>query len=75
MKLVQDARNEKDALADNIEIYAAVKNESCTKKQIQEKLQARLRVTPKVLICDEELVKEQVYTSGSRKPVRFIDRR
>ena len=64
-----------DALADNIEIYAAVKNESCTKKQIQEKLQARLRVTPQVFICDEELIKEKVYASNSRKPVRFIDRR
>ena len=63
------------ALCDNIEIYVAVTNPACTQTQIEEKLQARLRVTPKVLICDEELVKEQVYTSGSRKPVRFIDRR
>ncbi|MCX5698231.1 MAG: AMP-binding protein [Candidatus Omnitrophica bacterium] len=62
-------------LCDSIEIYAAVTDPACTQTQIQEKLQARLRVTPKVFICDEELVKEQVYTSGSRKPVRFIDRR
>jgi phenylacetate-CoA ligase len=62
-------------LADKIEIYLALNNGSCTKKQIQEKLQARLRVTPQVFICDEELIKEKVYSSNSRKPVRFIDRR
>ena len=62
-------------LSDGIEIYAAVTDPACTKNAIQEKLQARLRVTPKVFICDEELVKEQVYISGSRKPVRFIDER
>ena len=62
-------------LSDNIEIFAAVNNAACTKTDIQEKLQARLRLKPKVIICDEDLIKEQVYASGSRKPVRFIDRR
>ena len=62
-------------LSDNIEIYLSVTHPACTQAQIQEKLQARLRVTPKVFICDEELIKEQVYASNSRKPVRFIDRR
>ncbi len=62
-------------LSDNLEIYVALENPACTKLEIQEKLQARLRVKPKIFICDEELIKEQVFTSGSRKPVRFIDRR
>lgn len=62
-------------LSDTIEIYVAVTNPACTQTQIQEKLQARLRVTPKVFICTEELIKEQIYAPGSRKPVRFIDRR
>ena len=62
-------------LCDNIEIYVSVTDPACTQTQIQEKLQARLRLKPKVFICDEELIKEQVYTPGSRKPVRFIDRR
>jgi len=62
-------------LSDNIEIYAAVNNPACTKTQIQEKLQAHLRVKPKVFICDEELIREQVYSPGFRKPVRFFDRR
>ncbi len=62
-------------LADNLEIYAAVNNSACTKNLIQEKLQAHLRVKPKVFIRAEEKIKAQVYTAGSRKPVRFIDRR
>lgn len=65
----------RDALSDNIEIYVSVKNPECSEKVIQEKLQARLRVRPKVFIEEEELVREQVYTPNSRKPIRFIDRR
>jgi len=63
------------SLSDNIEIYVAVDSPACNKTIIQEKLQASLRVRPKVFICDEELIKEQVYSPSSRKPVRFIDRR
>ena len=62
-------------LCDNVEVYVAVRDPICTQMQIQDKLQAHLRVTPKVFICNEELVKEQVYKSGSRKPMRFFDRR
>ncbi|MFH0918399.1 MAG: AMP-binding protein [Candidatus Omnitrophota bacterium] len=62
-------------LSDNIEIFVSVNNPACAGIDIQEKLQARLRVKPKVFICDEDLIKEQVYTLGSRKPVRFFDRR
>jgi phenylacetate-CoA ligase len=62
-------------LSDNIEIYTCVDDPACTQALIQQKLQAYLRVTPKVFICDEQLIKERVYTAGSRKPVRFIDQR
>ena len=65
----------KDRLSDNIEIYAAVTNRSCSAGIIENKLQSRLRVKLKVLITDEELVREQVYSPKLRKPVRFIDRR
>jgi phenylacetate-CoA ligase len=64
-----------DTLSDNIEIYACVDDPSCTQAQIQQKLQAHLRVTPKVFICEDGLIKERVYTAASRKPVRFIDQR
>lgn len=64
-----------DRLSDNIEIYAAVMDPSCTARVIENKLHARLRVKPKVFITDEELVREQVYNPKLRKPVRFVDRR
>lgn len=62
-------------LSDNIEVYAAVTERFCTAGLIENKLNARLRVKPKVFICDEELIREQVYSPKSRKPVRFFDRR
>ena len=62
-------------LSDNIEIYVSVNDPSLTAKLIQDKLKSRLRVTPKVYISDEEIIREQVYNPKSRKPVRFIYRR
>jgi phenylacetate-CoA ligase len=62
-------------LSDSMTIYAAVNDMSCTANIIQDRLQARLRVKPAVVITDEETVKQQVYTPKSRKPVHFIDRR
>lgn len=65
----------KTELSDSMTIYAAVNDMSCTADIIQDRLQARLRVKPAVVITDEETAKQQVYTPKSRKPVRFIDRR
>ena len=65
----------KTELSDSMTIYAAVNDMSCTADIIQDRLQARLRVKPAVVITDEETVKQQVYTPESRKPVHFIDRR
>ena len=65
----------KDRLSDNVEVYAAVNDPSCTAGVIENKLNARLRVRLKVFITDEQLIKEQVYNSKFRKPIRFIDRR
>jgi phenylacetate-CoA ligase len=64
-----------DRLSDNLEVYVAVTEPSCTAEVIENKLNARLRVKLKVFITDEELVREQVYSPKSRKPIRFIDRR
>jgi phenylacetate-CoA ligase len=64
-----------DRLSDNVEVYVSVKDSSCTVETIANKLNARLRVRPKVFILDEERVREKVYTLKSRKPVRFFDRR
>jgi len=62
-------------LSDNITIYVTVNENSCNCEIIQNKLQAKLRVKPKVIITDKEKLAQQVYTPESRKPVRFIDRR
>jgi len=62
-------------LSDNIEIHVSVNDPALTTKLIQDKLKSRLRVTPKVYISDEEIIREQVYNPKSRKPIRFIDRR
>jgi phenylacetate-CoA ligase len=62
-------------LSDSMTVYAAVNDMSCTADTIQDRLQARLRVKPAVVITDEETIKQQVYTPKLRKPVHFIDRR
>jgi len=62
-------------LSDEITVYAAVKEPSCTAEHIRDKLQARLRVRPAVVIASEEVIKQRIYTPESRKPVFFIDRR
>ncbi len=64
-----------DYLSDNLEVFVSVNNQSCTAEKIESKLNARLRVRPKVFIVDEEFIREQVYNPKSRKPVRFFDRR
>jgi len=57
-------------------VYLAFNNNcGCTPEAIENKLQGRLRVKPRVFISDEELIREQVYNPQSRKPIRFVDRR
>ena len=62
-------------LSDNITICVTVNENSCNCEIIQNKLQARLRVKPTVIITNKEKLTQQVYTPESRKAVRFIDRR
>lgn len=62
-----------DRLSDRVTVHVAVENGACTPEWIREKLQARLRVKPRVVIEAEEAVRAQVYTPKSRKPVRFVN--
>ena len=62
-------------LSDIIEVNVSVNDPSCSADIIQDKLQARLRVKPEVIIADLETIKQKVYDPKSRKPVRFIDKR
>lgn len=61
-------------LSDRVRVHVALRDQSLGAAEIAEKLQARLRVKPEVVVEDEETVRRQVYES-SRKPVRFFDRR
>ena len=64
-----------DHLADQVIVHAAVTGSSCSAELIAERLQARLRVKTDVIIEPEEAIARQVFCSGSRKAVRFVDRR
>jgi len=67
------SRNE---MSDELTIYIAPENEhSLDVEAIRNTLQARLRVSPEIVIVDNDTVQKQVYTKKSRKPIRFIDRR
>jgi len=62
-------------LSDIIEITISVNDASLTADMIQDKLRARLRVKPEIIIADSETIKQKVYDPKSRKPIRFIDKR
>lgn len=62
-------------LADQIAVHVAVRDAACTAAAIGEKLQARLRVLPRVVVEDPEAVRRRVYAGHSRKPIRFVDER
>ena len=64
-----------DSLSDEVSVHVSVADPACTAAGIQEKLQARVRVKPSVVIESEDRIREQVYTSKSRKPIRFLDQR
>ena len=63
-------------MSDKIIVYASLQNDSSDDpEKIQKALQAKLRVKPSVVIINEDEARKMVYAKGSRKPVRFIDRR
>lgn len=62
-------------LSDIMSVHVSVKNGSCSPAGIIERLQARLRVRPEVVISPEEEIRKQMITGQSRKINRFIDRR
>lgn len=65
-----------DRLSDHLTVHASVYDgHDCSRDAIAEQLQARLRVKTSVVIEPEPAIARQVFGSGSRKAVRFIDRR
>ncbi len=66
----------KDRLSDHLTVHAAVcDGHGCSSEFIAEQLQARLRVKTRIIIEPETAIAQQIFGSGSRKAVRFIDRR
>ena len=71
-----------DDLSDQVDIHIALgsdKPESLSGsdmiESVKEILQSRLRVKPRVVIDEIKDLRRVVYTSKSRKPIRFIDKR
>jgi phenylacetate-CoA ligase len=62
-------------LSDVVKVTVALRDSSCTAEMITDKLQARLRVRPEVIVASEEDVKNQVFAGNSRKLIRFVDKR
>lgn len=62
-------------LSESIRVVASADSPSVDSQYIARKLQAALRVRLEVLLQEESKVLSMVYPGGSRKPVRFIDRR
>ncbi|MFA5394202.1 MAG: AMP-binding protein [Candidatus Ratteibacteria bacterium] len=62
-------------LSDNLEVHASVNDKSLTVETVVKKLQAHLRISPKVFIETEEEIRQKVYDPKFRKPVRFVDKR
>ncbi|RJR16576.1 MAG: phenylacetate--CoA ligase family protein [Nitrospiraceae bacterium] len=62
-------------LSDILSVHVSLSNGTCSPAGIIDRLQARLRVRPEVVISTEEEIKKQMLTGQSRKINRFIDRR
>ncbi len=64
-----------DELSDNLKIVLSLQDDGPAPVGLMERLQARLRVKPELVFKSEGEVRAKVFLPGSRKPVRFFDRR
>lgn len=62
-------------LSDTVRVVFSVHNDAPAPAGMADRLQARLRVTPELVLQSESRVRARVFSPGSRKPVRFFDRR
>jgi len=65
----------RDELSDTLRIVLSMQDDGPAQVGIADQLQARLRVKPELVFKSEGEVRANVFTPGSRKPVRFFDRR
>jgi len=64
-----------DELSDTLRIVLSMQADGPAQAGITEGLQARLRVKPELVFKSDDEVRAKVYRPGSRKPIRFFDRR
>lgn len=64
-----------DNLSDDLIIHLGERAGQPSPEWLKERLQARLRVTPSIVIDPEDKVRHHLYSPESRKPVRVWDRR
>jgi phenylacetate-CoA ligase len=64
-----------DELSDTLRIVLSMQDEQPPPAGMADLLQARLRVKPELIFKSGNEVRARVFTPGSRKPVRFFDRR
>ena len=61
--------------SDDLTIYLSLNDTSLARETVENTLQAKLRVTPRVLVEDDKALQARICDPTSRKPVRFFDRR
>ena len=66
---------QQDELSDTLRIVLSMQDEMPPPVGVSDILQARLRVKPELIFKSESEVRANVFTPGSRKPIRFFDRR
>lgn len=69
-----EALSEAD-LSDRVRVHVCVADARTGVAEIQERIQARVRVKPEVVIEPDSSVREKVFDPRSRKPLRFFDLR
>ena len=62
-------------LSDIVKVYVSGNDTMCSSGIISERLQARLRVRPEVVVASEEEIRRMIFPGNSRKVNHFVDRR
>lgn len=64
-----------EALSDRLVVHLSFKEQPVDVEVVLNRLQARLRVKPEVIVEPDAAIRRVVFTPESRKPIRFIDLR
>ncbi len=67
--------NTEGELSDILSVHVATNTNAITAENIENRLQARLRVKPQVIIESIDTVRHKVFNPNFRKPIRFFDNR